>query len=219
MKTKENLDKHHIMHKPSKIVLIPHRKHEIIHGISPIENELTLKVRQYDMLTKILVAIANRKHAYLREFGLNPINVNTKKLEDKKAQFFKDEIKPLIRKELFKVKHIKGLGPVNLARLLAYAHPNRFPTVGRYLYYCGYTKASKITKRYSRKACSTVYLITTQLIRHKDPKYYPLYLKIKEEQPKEYSKVSKHRIAMNRTATLFLKEFYSLFHEEESFKC
>jgi hypothetical protein len=60
-----------------------------------------------------------------------------------------------------------------------------------------------------------VHQVAKQLIIKKDPKYYPLYLKIKAEQPKQYTKIKKHRIALNRIATLFLKEFYSLFKNEK----
>jgi hypothetical protein len=49
---------------------------------------------------------------------------------------------------------------------------------------------------------------------NKDEKYYPLYLKMKQDakirQP-EKSKMAIHRIAMNRVATFVLKEVYNIW--------
>lgn len=213
MKQNTPLDRHHVSYSPPKVVLIPHRGHQRIHNNLPIINPLNLKMRQYDKLVNLCRMIKNWTKAYKREFGEEPIDVGLAELERKKKEILK-EVKLLIDDDLAKVQHIKGLGVRYLAGLLAYAHPNRFPNVGRYLYYCGYTNASKITKRYSRKTSSLVHQVAVELIRGKDPKYYPLYLKIKEEQPKDFPKIKKHRIAINKMATIFLKEFYYLFREQ-----
>lgn len=167
-------------------------------------------MRQYDKMVKLSVMIKNWMKAYKREFDEEPIDVGLKQIQKKKSEVMK-EVKPMIKEQLKKVEHIKGLGPRYLAGLLAFAHPKRFPNIGRYLYYCGYTKASKITKKYSRKVSSLVYQIVRSLIRRKDEKYYSLYLKIKEEQLEKYSPIQRHRIAINRVGTTFLKEFYQLF--------
>jgi hypothetical protein len=207
-----HLDRHHVSHEPPVTMLIPHRKHQEIHGNTPIINELALKMRQYDALVKFSVMVKNWTNSYRREFNEEPIDVGLEQLEKKKRELL-EEIKAMIRVELMKVKHIKGLGPRFLAGLLAYAHPCRFPNVGRFLYYCGYTKASKITNRYNRKVAGLVYQITKSLIRHKNEKYYELYIKIKSEQPSSFLPIKKHRIAMNRVGTLFLKDFYHIFKE------
>jgi hypothetical protein len=210
----EYMDRHHVSYNPPKIVLIPHQEHERIHGNIPKVDELNLKMRQYDKLVQLSVMLKNWLYSYQREFRTNPVNIGLEEVEIKKKEALK-EIKRMVKNELPKVQHIKGLGVRYLAGLLAYAHPSRFPNVGRYLYYCGYTKASKINGRYNRKVCSLVHQVAKQLIIKKDPKYSPLYLKIKAEQPKQYTKIKKHRIALNRIATLFLKEFYSLFKNDK----
>ena len=197
-------------YKPSIVELIPHRKHQKIHGNVPIINDLTLKMRQYDKLVKLSVMVKNWMKAYRREFDEEPIDVGLEQIRKKKQEIMK-EVKVMIKDELKKVKHIKGLGPRYLAGLLAYAHPKRFQNIGRYLYYCGYTKASKLTKKYSRKVSGLVYQIVESLIRQKDERYYPLYVKIKSEQLSDFPKAKRHRIAMNRVGTLFLKEFYKIF--------
>lgn len=207
---KKNLVKHHLFYKPTMIELIPHREHQEIHGNIPIINELNLKMRQYDKLVKLSVMIKNWTWAYEREFGETPINLNLEQIEKKKKEMLK-KAKPLVKNDLKKVKHIRGLGLRYLAGLLAYAHPNRFPTLHRYLYYCGYTGASKVTKRYNRKVKSLVYQIVKGLIMHRDPVYYQKYLKIKSELSDDYPKHKKDGVARNRVGTLLLKEFYRIF--------
>ena len=52
------------------------------------------------------------------------------------------------------------------------------------------------------------------IIKGKDSKYYPMYLKFKEEFQLRYSskpKMAIHRIAMNRVATFLLKEIYLIW--------
>jgi hypothetical protein len=209
------MDKHHVSRHPPKTVLTPHRDHQKIHNKVPIIDELTLKMRQYEKIIQLSVMLKNWKHSFNREFGVSPINISMEQLGAEKKKILR-EVELLIRNQLqlLKVPHIMGIGTCSLAELLAFAHPERFPTLNRYLFYCGYTKASKITKRYNRKVCGLIFRITNQLIRE-NPKYYALYRKIKEEQPADFSKIRKHRVAMNRVATLFLKEFYCLFKRKE----
>lgn len=208
---KEYTDTHHI--NPTLTALIPHKKHQKLHHNVPVTNDLNLKMRQYDKLVKLSVMFKNWKWAYKREFGqLIDISLNEEEIEAQKKKVI-NGLKVLLLDKKEKTKHIKGLGIRYLAGMLAYADPKRFPTVGRYLYYCGYTKASKLTKKYSRKVCSLVYQIVNCMIKAKDERYYHLYLKIKQEQAAEFPKFKKHRIAINRVGTLFLKEFYNLFKE------
>jgi len=207
-----HLVRHHVSYNPPIVIKIPHRIHQEIHGITPKISDLSLKMRQYDKLVQLSVSIKNWMRAYEREFDEVPIDVGLEIIEAKKKELLK-EVEKLIKDKIKKVQHIKGLGVRYLAGLLAYAHPKDFPNVGRYLYYCGYTKASKLTKRYNRKVCGLVFQIVETMIKCKDPKYYPLYLKIKSELPREYPKIKRHRIAVNRIGTIFLKDFYHLFHE------
>lgn len=62
-----------------------------------------------------------------------------------------------------------------------------------------------------------MYNLVRRIIVAKDPKYYPLYLKFKEDakvRSPDKPKIAVHRIAMNRTATFILKEIYSIWRVE-----
>jgi hypothetical protein len=62
-----------------------------------------------------------------------------------------------------------------------------------------------------------MYNLVGSIIKAKDPKYYALYLKFKEDAKARTpgkSKIAIHRIAINRTATFILKEIYELFRVE-----
>ena len=108
------------------------------------------------------------------------------------------------------------------------AHPKDFPTLSKYLIYCGYKGISRKTNRFSRKAKYIVWNITKNILMAKNEKYYPLYLKIKEQIKKKgltcsscFRKGCKKRdpnrpicngrideMAWNRVGTLILKEIY-----------
>ena len=206
-------DKHHVSHEPRIIRSIPHHEHLKIHHNIPIKNELNLKMRQYEKLVQVSVALKNWLRAYKRDFDENPIEIPLGNLEKKKKQILK-EILVLIRDDLKKVKHIKGVGVRYLAGLLAYAHPERFSNLHKFLHYCGRKGSSRISKKYNHKVSSLVHQMTTEAVIHKDQKYYPLYKKIKEDLKTKhptYSKIKIHSMALNRIGTFLLKEIYSLF--------
>lgn len=203
------VDKHHISYSPPITQLIPHREHQEIHNNSPVFDELNLKMRQYDKLVQLTTAMKNWIYAYRKEFGEDPI-IDISLAEVIKKKILR-EVKFMVKADLQKVKHIKGLGPRYLAGLLAFAHPSRFRTLHRFLLYCGY-KGS--VTRYRRKTKSLVYQIVGNLIMKRDSKYYSLYLRIKHKLSQRFPTYRKGRIdrmARNRTGTLLLKEIYFLF--------
>jgi len=207
---KEVLEKHHMSYSPAIIELIPRRKHQAIHGNVPISNELNLKMRQYDKLVKLSVMLQNWRTSYEREFGQNPIHVGLEQIDNKKKEMLAN-IEKIIKNDLKKIKHIKGLGIRYLAGLLAYAHPERFRTLHKFLLYCGYKGSFP---RYNRKVKSIVNRIAIHLIMCKDKHYYPLYLKIKKDLKKRFPTYKKGKIdgmAKNRLGTFLLKEVYRLF--------
>jgi hypothetical protein len=166
------------------------------------------------MLIKLSTMIKNWFHAYRRTFGLNPINLELKEIEAKKKSILKD-VRGMLKEEHKKVKHIKGFGVRYLAGILAYAHPNRFPSLRKFLVYCGYKQSAKVTRKYNRKVCGLVNQLVKSVIMHKDEKYYPLYLKMKGDLAKRCPTYSKKKIdcmARNRVGTFLLKEIYNLFH-------
>jgi len=127
------------------------------------------------------------------------------------------EIKRLVRTERQKIKHIKGFGSITLAGILAYAHPHRFTSLRKFLFYCGYTQASCHLKRYSRKIKPIIYQATRFIIMNKDAKYYPFYLKVKDnlrQRDPNNTKKGIDAMARNRLGTYLLKEVYELFRVE-----
>jgi len=205
-----SFDKHHIT--PTEIVLVPHKQHQKIHNNVPINTEINLKMRQYDKLVQLSIMLKNWKTSYEKEFGCNPIDIGLEQILNKKKELLKDA-KVLIKDDLRKVKHIKGLGTRYLAGLLAYAHPKRFRNLHRFLLYCGY-KGNNL--KYSRKVKSIIHQVVINLIMHKDKHYYALYLKIKNDLNKKFPKYRNGRIdgmARNRVGTFLLKEVYTLFRD------
>jgi len=213
MQTTEN---HHPdkKNKPKETVPILRREHQKIHGTEPHDTPLSRTMRQYDKVNTILVTMKNWSTAYQKDFGEVPdIDVGqTIILKETLAK----ELKILTKKERRKIKHImhiKGLGSRYLAGILAYAHPSRFPGQRKFLFYCGYTQASGKLKKYNRRIKPIMYNLVGSIIKAKDPKYYGLYLKFKEDaktRNPNKPKIAIHRIAINRTATFFLKEIYEL---------
>lgn len=213
--SKENLVSHHISYQPPIIQTVCQKCHQKIHGRIPIINDLNLKMREYDRVNKAVISFKNYYSSFLREFNqeLPNATIIIQSLESQKKQILKD-IKSMIKDDLKKVDYIKGLGLRLLAGLLAYADPKRFPSLRKFLHYCGHKKSSKITKKYSRKVNSIVYQIVTGTIMHKDTKYYPLYRKIKEnlsERNPQFRKAKIDGMAKNRTGTFLLKEIYTIF--------
>lgn len=214
--SKESLVEHHISYNPPKKIIVCQKCHEEIHGNVPVASDLSLKMRQYDMIVKLSVMVKNWLQAYKRTFGLNPISLELKRIQKKKETILKD-VKGMLKEELRKVEHIKGLGARYLAGILAYAHPNRFSSLRKFLAYCGYKESAKVTGRYNRKVCSMVNRVVRELIIHKDENYYPLYLKIKKDLAERHPNYSKRKIdamARNRVGTFLLKELYILFKDK-----
>lgn len=213
--SEENLVDHHIRYSPPEKVIVCQKCHEKIHGNIPVASDLNLKMRQYDMLTKVAVMNKNWVSAFKRTFGMNPIQLDLKAIEKEKKKVMKD-VKGMLKSELKKVEHIKGLGPRYLAGLLAHAHPNRFPSLRKFLVYCGYKQSAKVTKRYSRKVCGLVHQIVVGVTMHKDKRYYPLYLMVKKDLTERYPQYSKgkiHGMTQNRVGTFLLKEIYEIFKD------
>lgn len=170
-------------------------------------------MRKYLRVTKDLARMKNRAKAYEREFGSSEAYKEIIKILEKEKQKVLKEVKPLIAKELEIAKDMKGVDIALMARLLASAHPKNFPTLSRYLLYCGYKEWSKKhTKRYNREAHTVAWLMASNLIMKKDSKFYPLYLKIKEDLRQKYPDYTNgkiHGMAMNRLATFVLKHIYT----------
>jgi hypothetical protein len=180
------------------------------------ECELKYQMARYLHLMKVCANLRIMQKAFEREFGEKEVYSDVIKILEKRKSDTLKKVKPLIINELNRVKNIKGIGLRLLAGLLAVAHPKRFPTLSRYLSYCGYKYSSWQNGKgnYNRIAKSLTWQITNSIIRHRDPKFYPLYLKFKKdlrEKHPNYENGRIHGMAMNRVSTFLLKELYRQF--------
>jgi hypothetical protein len=159
-----------------------------------------------------------RQKAYEREFGEEPAYGEILFILERMKKDALGEVQPYMKEDLRKVEDIKGVGLRFLAGLLAVAHPKRFPTLSRYLAYCGYKQSSwrEGSNKYSRVAKTLAWQMTKSMIMAKDPQFYSLYLKIKEDlhaKNPDYPKGKIDGMARNRVSTFLLKELYSRFHQ------
>jgi hypothetical protein len=194
-----------------------------------------LAMSEYETVTKDLTALKNRHSAIVKEFGPNPTYEEIIKQLGKYKFGLIKKVQPLIVEELKQVDHIKGVGPTLTARVLAMAHPNKFPNKSAYLKYCGYTEASRKSNKFHRGVKSVYFLIAEQTLKATDPVYRPIYDKAKErEQQKTCADcwltknghkckkrksddqptcpIRAHTVALNRVATALAREFWMKLH-------
>lgn len=180
------------------------------------DTQLKFLMKKYVHFMMDCVRFKHRQSSYEREFGETQTYVEVLNLLEKKKKETLMEVKPLLKDDLEKVSDINGLGLRFLAGLLAVAHPKRFSTLSRYLAYCGYKESSwlKGKGKYNRDAKTIAWQITKSIILHKDPRFYSLYLKLKQDlrtRYPNYSKAQIHGMAINRTSTFLLKELYARY--------
>lgn len=192
------------------------RDSTIFHKLSPPQRK-DMQIRyimgQYLRYMKETVRFQHRQYAYEREFGENETYSEILATLRKTKEDTLKKLKPLLVEELTKIEDIKGIGLRYLAGLLATAHPKRFPSLSKFLSYCGYKESTWQHGRgkYNRVAKCLAWQMTKSIILHKDPKFYSVYLKMKEDMKAkhpDYSKAKINGMAMNRTSTFILKELY-----------
>jgi len=198
---------------------------------SELEFRLHSLMTQYRQVTKDVASFKNRIKAIEWEYGEVVYKGILGTLESLQKEIFK-QIEPLIAVEYDKLKHIKGLGPKTLAKLLASAHPRDFLSLSAYLAYCG-CKASSFYKRFevgqengknkgrgrfSRQAKSAIWFASKGVLMAKDEKYYPLYKKVRTDLESRGIEKLVHTKALNRVQTFLLKEIYHEVHGVEPLK-
>jgi len=194
-----------------------------------------LIMSEYEAITKELVGIKNRKSAIVKEFGPNQTYEETIKLFEGTKQKLLKQVRPLIKEEMSRVSHIKGIGPALVARILAVAHPNKFSSGSAYRTYCGFTKESRGTNKFNRLAKSLYYLMAQQTMIHKDPVYREMYDTVKEKEltktcatcwltikghkckkrkspDQSVCPIRAHTVALNRVSTKIATEFFKKLH-------
>lgn len=213
------LENHHPdkKNKPDFTIPISHKEHQKIHNTTPIMTYLSKRIREYTMLCRMTITMKQWLIAYKKDFDKTP-DIGLKKIESLKNKMVREFKKLSLEYKEFSGFNIRGIGAITLMTILAYAHPNRFPSLRKFLFYCGYKQSSRVLKHYNRKIKPAMYNSVLCVIKYKDEKFYPLYLKLKDEISKQFpnkSKYTQNKMAMNRTATFILKEIYDKFKDME----
>lgn len=175
----EAIETHHIRYEPELTVEIQRREHQKLHGKLPKDSKLSKKMREYDKVNRLIISQKTWLIAFEKDFGTKP-DIGLKNSSKLKREL-NDGVYRLIKDDLNKVSHIKGLGTITLGGILGYAHPNRFQSRWKFLCYCGFTQTSEITKKYNRMVKTKVYQATQNLLMNKDKKYYALYKKFRSD--------------------------------------
>lgn len=198
---------------------------------NPDINKIRLKyiMGKYEVLTIAIAGFKNRAHYAEKEFGkFDFLQTHIKDFELEKIKLVKTT--ELLLANEIKIIQIRGISTTLIARLLAQAYPHDFPTLSRWLAYCGYKGYMKKRnekgkgKRPNFVAKMILHIMATQMLKFNNPIYRPLYdrckLRYQTEHPewaeKKATKGQAHRKAMNIVATYIAKEFWFKLHEIQS---
>lgn len=190
-----------------------------------IMNEVLVK--QYIFVTKSLARIKNMSKSFKRQFGFdNSIFLNQiKELEKQKSTYYK-KLGSLVKLDLKRVSHIKGLGNRILAEILFLKHPKYFDDWRQYIKYCGFYADGRKTGKFNHALKDAYYLAVRGIIMNKDEHYSKIYYDLKKglrkghpEKIKENEKIRWNNghidnIARNRVATQLSKDVWQIFHED-----
>lgn len=190
--------------------------------LKPDADEIKFKfiVGKFEALTQIIIGLKTRSRFAEKEYGeFDFLKPQIKALEREKIKLIKST-KPLLTKET-QVISIRGISTTLIARLLSQAHPKHFPTLSRYLAYCGYEGYMKKRhekgkgKRPNYLAHGVLAFMAKSMLMNKNPTYRALYdkckLRYQTEHP-EWSKLHIHNKALNIVATFIAKEFWFKLH-------
>lgn len=106
---------------------------------------------------------------------------------------------------------IKGLGPRIWAGIFIKANPVNFPTLSRYLRYCGLVDQKQLGTKWSRHARMLYHLLAESVMKYRDGRFRPIYDECKKDiavSHSDYTRKHIHNAALNRTATFLAKEIY-----------
>ena len=196
-----------------------HEQPERFHKLSiPQRKDLqvTFLMGWYLQFMKETARSKMRQKSCEKEYGHSESYVEIITSLEKQKKAVLDKLKPLLEEEMNKVEDLNGIGLRYIAGLLAAANPKRFPTLSKFLSYCGYKESSwqEGKGKFNRDAKCLAWQMSKSIILHKDPKFYPLYLKLKQDlrnKYPDYSKAKTNGMAINRTSTFILKELYSRY--------
>jgi len=192
---------------------------------------LQFLVGQLDRYTRQCTRLKNTDSSLVAEFNKHDeyIEQSINFLEERKEQLL-SRISPLTYDEMKLLKDIKGVGPVLIADICAWANPDDFHCLTDYLLTIGYKaiykrnkqgKLVKMKKACRTKAKRTFWQITDSFVKQRTPYWRELYDKRKQEFKEKYPDYRPGKIngmAYNRVSTQFAKHVYKLFHEGQRLK-
>lgn len=200
--------------KPDKFVELTKQSYDDI--------KLKFIVGKFEQLTKVTTGLKNRRFFAEKEYGRIDLYDKTIAIFEEEKTKLIDSAMPLLSPEFRRLKHIKGVDKRLIARLISIAHPRDFPTLSKWLVYCGYKgfvlsryKKGK-GKRPNYQAKSILHLMAKGTMVHGDKNYRSIYDQCKERYSKEhpdYIKGRIHGMALNRVATLIAKEIWNRLHD------
>jgi hypothetical protein len=191
---------------------------------------------KYGKFTKILAGIRNRAHSMGREFGPGTTYDEVIKILGGTKRELLEQVKPFLMEELSLVNDIKGINMALIAQTLT-MHPNKFKTKSGYLKYLGFYDRRRFPEQYkkrNRTLKSVYWFMATEVMKHRDPVFRPIYDKFKDAtsqktcsscwnkkcgKRKEDGLVCKgqaHRVALNRVATKLAEHFWEKLHNVRS---
>lgn len=174
----------------------------------------------YERTTKYIAALKNASQAFEKEYGeRNQIVIESIKTNEQlKAKLLK-QLTKAFKLEIDLFEDIKGLGGRYMVGLLLEAHPKNFSTLTKFLTFSGLKSKEHTNNKFKREVNSLFHQIAVNVVMHKDEKFYPFYLKIKEDlkiKNLDWKKGHVDNAAKNRIATFIAKEFYKRIRSIEN---
>ena len=186
---------------------------------------------QYCRYQKARVAMMNQKKAHLRQYGdadMLPYDIAIDSLKAKEQGLLKqlgklnkplisgdESTKSLKSTAVIQPPDIKGLGERLWIGIFITANPKDFKCLSAYLRFCGLTGDVIESHKYNRHAKMLYHMLADEIVKQRDPKFRPLYDKLKDDMAVKYEGEKKFRInnaALNRTATFLAKAIYKHCH-------
>jgi hypothetical protein len=167
----------------------------------------------YSRVTRLNVTLGNYRRGFLRQFGEVPPQLEAT-IDTLKRERWKLTNRFWNFDKVAGALNIRGLGSITVAAILTKANPKRFDSLQAYLRYCGMRAEARTLGNYSRRVQAIYYQLGRDVVLHKDPTFYGLYLKVKGDLRARFPHYRKGKIdgmARNRLATLLAKHLYRAF--------
>lgn len=147
--------------------------------ITPTSREVQIidSYRRFYKLQKARVILENQSKAFYRYFGSSEdtgamdIALNT--LEAAEHSYLQ-RVENYIPQMPARLHRIKGMGERLWAGIMVTADPTNFPTLSRYLRFCGLVDRKQLEHKFNRHARALYYLLADGIVKARDPKFLSL---------------------------------------------